>query len=169
MNDYLRSLNPAMDPPEDQRPGQEPPAIISGEAETALADPGAILAQPKSHYRLTFRQWVAVAAVVLLMFELLPFLGPRPSQLVGDIAAQFYSVIQQTGNQNQLTLEEERILAHMLAEREAEYGAWQGRCAVVMFFDPQAAAVCMAAADAFYRQAIDSVERRRQELFDARQ
>ena len=166
MNDYLRSLNPAVDPPNEAQSREEPPAIIAGSVDAAPADPHAILAARETPRAKVLRHWGFGVVVALVVLELLAPSGLRPSQLVGDTAAQFYGAIQQMGNSNQLSLEEERILTHMEAERRAEYGAWQGRCAMLMIVDPQASLMCRAAAEAFYAEAIDEVERARRELLE---
>ena len=172
MTDYPRSLDPAGEPPGAEGDGvfDDAPGIFDrgADAGAAPADPRSILARRGDRRGRFLKHWLPGVIAVVIVLELLAPSGLRPSQLLGGAAAQFYGSIQVMGNHNQLSLEEERIITHMLAEREAEYGAWQGRCAMLILFDAQASAVCMAAADAFYSQAIDAVERRRQEMIEAR-
>lgn len=173
MNDYLQSHNPAMDAPEPERsasrhdtdaPYEDGPIIVPNGGSAEVADPQAILAETGQRKISVYKRWVPATVGVLLFLELFAPNGVRPSQLVGDTAAQFYGAIQMMGNRNQLSYEEEQILTRMLAERQSEYAAWQGRCAMLALLDPQASAVCRTAADIFYEQAIQEVERHRQEL-----
>jgi hypothetical protein len=166
MNDYIRSPNPAIDEPP---PADAGPPVIA-EAETAVPDdPKTILAQKQERKPQKSRVYLMWAAGALVALELVLPADAKPSAVIGDAAARFYGAIQEMGNFNQLSLEEERILAHMEAERRSEYGAWLGRCSALGIFDPQAGAMCRAAAEAFYEDALREIERARRDFLSRTQ
>ena len=108
---------------------------------------------------------VIPALIVLgLALEALAPVSWKPSQIAGNAAARFYFAIMTADNVKHIELVEMDIAARILAEREAEFSAWKGRCRMAYQFDPQVGAACGQAADSFYRQAIEEARRARSRL-----
>jgi len=126
--------------------------------------PNMLRPQPRAS-RLKGRTAIWIAAA-LIAAEIVAPAHLKPTELAGEAIGRIYSNIQEEQIPPQLTLEEQRYLAQMWAERKSEYGAWKGRCAMLALLDAQLAAGCRQAADAFYREALREVERERQRFLD---
>lgn len=95
--------------------------------------------------------WLILAGVGAEIAAPLPY---KPSEVAGSGAGRFYGHIMAADNDKQVELAEQYFIAETLAEREAEYGAWLGRCAVVEMVHAQFGPMCRQGAEDFYQEAI---------------
>lgn len=145
-------------------PAQErDPAFRSGPAPT---DPNALLVRQKTG---SSRRRPTLLIAVILGIAAAEMFAPatwKPSQIAGNAAARFYFSIMAADNVKRVELIELEIATQRLAEREAEYSAWVGRCDIAGLFDPQIGIACHQAAEAFYAEAIADARRARDRLND---
>jgi len=148
---------------EQRRPAQPPvPPPPALRDRPMPVDPARMLHQippPRPRIRLSLIAWIVAG---LVMAELAGPVAYKPSTVAGAAAARFYGDVMDEDNRKQLELLEQQRIAELLAEREAEYGAWIGRCAMLSLFERQAGAVCRQAAENFYRHAIEEARKARE-------
>ncbi|MEM6889969.1 MAG: hypothetical protein AAF636_17795 [Pseudomonadota bacterium] len=133
------------------------PSLVPSDPQHMLVDRG--YARPKRRSLL-----IPALAVLAIFAEVFAPVSWKPSKIAGDGAARFYFAIMTADNVKHVELVEMDIAARVLAEREAEYSAWMGRCSILNQFDQQLGMECGRATQAFYTGAIRDARRARARL-----
>jgi hypothetical protein len=153
-------------PPSSNAAGRATSVVTPARHVTAPpTDPNAVLAPRRPRAGLSFNAilWVVIMLIAIETFAPTPY---KPTVLAGEAMKRFQAPVLEGFTERELNAEEQRLISQMLAERQADYGAWKGRCAMLGMLDRTAGAVCLQAAENFYRQAIREVELARERFLE---
>lgn len=98
-------------------------------------------------------------AVIVIAGQLMLPPDLKPFKLAGDAAAQFHGALFDEVNRKELELIQQQEVARKIAELQAEYSEWKGRCAMVGAFDGQLGQLCYMGAENFYQEALAQIRR----------